>query len=83
MLNYAQKTPLIIYNTSYVKSFKNLSYLQYFLCVDIWSNCVKNLSALSFALTPLPPLFRGKKETICISVDSNRDSDKLQQNQDP
>ena len=28
MLNYAQKTSLIIYNTNQVKVFKNLSYLQ-------------------------------------------------------
>ena len=28
MLNYAKETPLIIYDTSLIKFFKNLSYLQ-------------------------------------------------------
>ena len=58
----------------------------YFFCVDYRSTCVKNLSVLSFVLKlPPPPPFLSKKtkqKSMCISVDSTRDSDKLQQNQD-
>ena len=53
-----------------------------FLCVDYRANCVKKkckCSKFSFKIF----LLFFKKKTICTSVDSIRNLDKLQQNQDP
>ena len=83
MLDYAQKTLLIIYNTSSVKFLKIYRVYNYiFFCADLRSNCVKNLKCSKFYFKSLFPFFK-KKKTICISVDSIRDPNKLQQNQNP
>ena len=70
MLNYAQKTPMIIYNTSRLKIFLNLSYLQSYIFF-FYNHIFFSVDYMYI------------KKTIRISVDSTRDSDKLQQNQDP
>ena len=61
MLNYAQKTSLILYNTSYVIFFN--TYCIYHcinsLCV-LWINCVKNLSVVN-VLLKFPPYFLRRK----------------------
>ena len=80
MLNYAQETPLTLYNTSQVFFFQDLLYLSlHNFLVCIIGPTVKNLSVLGVHLKLSPHFF--KEKTICTSVDSTGDSEKLQEYQ--
>ena len=62
MLDYAQKTLLIIYNTSSVKFLKIYRVYNYIIfCADWRSNCVKNLKCSKFYFKSLFPFFKKKK----------------------
>ena len=62
MFNYAQKTPLIVYDTSSVKILKIYRIYNYivFLCVDYRSNCVNKSKFSKLYFKTLFPFLRKK-----------------------
>ena len=78
MLNCAQKTPLILYNTSLVKNFLNLSHLQlYIFFCGLQVQLCKKSKCSKLSLKTFPHFLRKKLYAlVCIPLETRTNFNK-------